>query len=158
MKLHPEWKQAVQDAVGRFSYGDLIPMDWLMDAFGVEPASESMDALTYQKNQFRFLAALEAFKSALLDDHKMALQNVRGSGYRIVQPGEQTAWAEEEGIEEIRRGIRRMAGRLSNVKRAALTDAEQRENLDAIARLSMLKGMVRDYPRLSAPEEAEDEA
>jgi hypothetical protein len=66
---------------------------------------------------------------------------VHGEGYRVVPPREQTALAQEKFERDAKKAFRRTANTLKNVKLSELNEAERKENLDAVARLAMLRGM-----------------
>jgi hypothetical protein len=88
---------------------------------------------------------------ALLSDHQVALSNVKGVGYQIVRPPEQTAWAEDQGDAELKKALRKRRDRLVNVNMTSLTQDERRQNADALARLGALAGMAqRTFERKSA--------
>lgn len=140
--LLPEWKQAVVDflAVG-FADGDVVQREWLEGHFGMGTAKASMKLVDFQARQLVWLENIEAFRRELLEKHQIYLQNVYGSGYRIIPPSEQTRITRERFEREIKKEFRRAALGLKNVQLHRLTDAERQENMDAIAKLSMLRGM-----------------
>lgn len=144
--LSPRWRQAVIDffAAG-FKPGDVISHDWLEEHFGLDPIEDGQ-ALTIQahrERQFKWLQAMEAFKTELLERYRVCLVSVFGEGYRVVPPGQQTELATEKFEAEAKRAYRKAAMRLKYVKVEELTEAQRRENVDAIARLSMIQGMQR---------------
>jgi hypothetical protein len=144
--LYPAWKQAVEDFIGAgFNPGDLVPHSWLADHFGMPQLSDAMTMTPseYRDRQFTWLAHVECFKSALLEDHQIFLQSVYGEGYRWVPPQEQTGVAVKTFEREARRVYRQAGMRLTNVRADELTDEQRRENADQIGRLSMLQGMHR---------------
>src|SRR3546814_20027883 len=90
--LLPSWKQAVQDFLQEYRYGDLVPLDWLEQRFGMPGLAESqrLTADQFRERQFTWLGNLEAFKAELLKEHQVLLESVRGKGYRWIPPHEQT--------------------------------------------------------------------
>lgn len=144
--LHPRWKQAVQDFLASgFKPGDVISHAWLAEHFGmplIEDTSK-VSAADYRERQFEWLASIELFKTQLLMDHQVFLRSVYGEGYRWVPPGEQTGAAIKEFEQDARRAYRKAGLRLANVRHEELTDEQRRENIDAIARVSMLQNMHR---------------
>jgi hypothetical protein len=140
----PEWRQAIRDFLAAgFEPGDVVPHDWLEAHFGME-AVDSEQAMTlaeFQGRQFVWLKNMDAFRTELLEKHQVFLSNVHAEGYRIVPPVEQTALAQDKFETEAKRAYRRAAVTLRNVKLCELTDEQRRENTDAIAKLSMLRGM-----------------
>lgn len=147
VKLYPAWRQAVQDFLAEFSYGDIVPHDWLVKHFGLPTPDERMSVAAFQSRQFEWLAAIEGFKTTLLHEHQVLLQSVRGEGYRWVPPGEQTNVATREFEKEAGRVFRLTGSRLRNVRHNELTDEQRRANVDAMAKLSHLRGAVRKQLR-----------
>lgn len=140
----PSYKQAVQDFITEFKYGDMVSHSWLEDHFGMPTIEESRQLTSEQfsARQFEWLANVEAFKSELLKDHQICLQSVRGKGYRWVPPQEQT----EVAVAEFQRGAKKVFGaagtKLRNLRVFELNDKQRRENMDALAKFSALQGMA----------------
>lgn len=139
----PTWKQAVQNFLKEFSYGDLVPLEWLESSFGIPNLSESqrMTPDEYRNRQFEWLASIEAFKDCLLKDHQVCLQSVRGKGYRWIPPHEQTAFAVREFERDAGRVFRKTGNMMRNLRHTELTEEQRRANMDATAKLAALAGM-----------------
>ena len=141
---YPVHKQAVEDFLAQFKYGDLVGHDWLEARFGMPSMSESK-ALTveqFRDRQFEWLANVEAFKAELLRDHQVCLQSVRGRGYRWVPPHEQTGVAMEELGRNVSKVFRSTGQKLRHLRITELTDEQRRDNLDQVAKFSALRGMT----------------
>lgn len=149
LRLFPAWKQAIEDFLMEFKYGDLVPHEWLEDRFGMPSLSlvGAMTAEEYRDRQWQWVGSMEAFRSELLRDHQVCLQSVRGKGYRWVPPHEQTSFAAKEFEKEAVKLFRQTGQRLRNVRLAELTEDQRRENLDAGAKLVALRGMARKQLR-----------
>lgn len=145
LERFPKWRQAVQDFLAEFRYGDLITHQWLAEHFGMPTIGESstLSAYEFRERQFEWLANIEAFKSELLRDHQICLQSVRGEGYRWVPPHEQTSVATEAFEREAGKVYRTAAQRLKNVRVSELTEEQRKENFDAVAKLSAMRSMHR---------------
>jgi len=142
VSLFPEWRQAVKDFFDEgFGEGDVVSKSWLEMHFGMEPIAGPMTAEDFQERQFEWLRNMEAFRAELLENHQIFLSVVFGEGYRVVPPGEQTELAQEKFEREAAKAYKRAALTLKNVRQDQLTDAQRKENMDAIAKLSMLRGM-----------------
>lgn len=144
--LLPEWRQAVEDFLSAgFNQGDLVTHAWLEQHFGMPALAENKPMLPAEWNvrQFAWLRNVDAFKAELLERHQICLTTVIGHGYRIVPPREQTELAQDKFEREAKKSYRRAATTLKHVRVSELTDDERRENLDAIAKLAMLRGMHR---------------
>ena len=135
--LFPAWKQAGADFVAQFSYGDLVPLDWFYTHFELTQP-EYCGREEFNKFQFAFLDAMENLKTLLLQQHSMALANVRGQGYRVLKPAEQTGYAMTKLRDEVRRTLRKAAGILEHVDRNLLSDDERRHNEEARGKLAAL--------------------
>lgn len=142
---YPLWRQAVQDFIAEFAYGDIVGHDWLEAHFGMPGLSENeqLTADQFRERQFEWLANVEAFKVELLRDHQICLQSIRGKGYRWVPPNEQTDLA----VADFHRGAKKIFSsvgqKLRHLRASELTDGERKTNVDAVAKLSALQGMAR---------------
>lgn len=142
--LLPEWRQAVKDFLAAgFKEGDVVPHRWLEEHFGMAELEEDKPLLPadWSARQFEWLRNIEAFRTELLEQHQVFLSSVFAEGYRLVPPREQTAIAQERFERDAKRSYRKAANTLKNVRLSELSEAERKENLDAIARIAMLRGM-----------------
>jgi hypothetical protein len=150
LSLFPAWRQAVQDFLAEFKYGDLVPHDWLGSHFGMLTIEdgERLTAAAFKARQFAWLANIEAFKTELLTVHQVCLESVRGEGFRWVPPGEQTGVATRDFERDARKTFRAVGQRLKNVRLSELSDAQRGENTDAIAKISMLNSYTKRQLKL----------
>jgi hypothetical protein len=118
-----------------FKDGDLISHDWLRMALDI-------NARAIKKNEFILLERMEAFKTALLETHQIALQNVRGKGYRLVPPSEQARYAAEELAHYMKKGFKKADSLLTNTRCDQLSTDERRRHTDTQIRVAALSGMV----------------
>ncbi len=125
---HPSYKQAVDDFLKEFKYGDLVGHEWLEARFGMPSMtdSKSLTVEKFRERQFEWLANVEAFKSDLLKHHQVCLQSVRGRGYRWVPPHEQTEVAVSELGRNVRKAFRGSGEKLRNLRITELTDDQRR--------------------------------
>ena len=144
LQLLPEWRQAVKDFLAAgFSEGDVVSHAWLEEHFRMVPVIEDAPMLPadWNKRQFAWLRNIEALRAELLEKHQIFLDSVIGQGYRLVPPREQTSAAQDKFERESKKSFRRAATTLRHIRMSELTDEERKENIDAVAKLSMLKGM-----------------
>lgn len=144
VQLYPAWRQAVRDFLdAQIEPGNVLPHDWLEAHFGMAPLEEggTYTSAQFRDRQFEWLRNFDAFRAELLEEHLICLISEHGLGYRVVPPGEQTSIALQRFEREIKRSFRTAALRTKHVNLDALTAEERKENLDGIAKLSMLKGM-----------------
>ena len=140
-KLYPNWKQAVKDAVHQFEYGDVITFEWIYVNFEMVPPKLATPK-KWQEYQLTFMAAMANFKSMLLEEHKMYLQNVRGEGYLIVMPGDQSDLSFKKMSKGVIKHIKKGYVSLINVNYNKLTMDERRVNSDKLAVIASLKTIV----------------
>jgi len=141
---HPIFKQAVDDFLSEFGYGDLVSHEWLESRFGMPSISESrgLTMEQFRERQFEWLANIEGFKSELLTQHQVCLQSVRGRGYRWVPPHEQTGVAVEEFDRSMKKVFRGTGQKLRNLRVLELSDDQRRANVDTLTRFSALRDMT----------------
>jgi hypothetical protein len=142
---YPAHKQAVEDFLKEFKYGDLVGHEWLEARFGMPSVGDSklLTQEQFKARQFEWLASVEAFKDELLKEHQVCLQSVRGRGYRWVPPHEQTGVAMDELGRNVRKVFRGAGQKLRHLRITELTDEQRKTSLDAVAKLSALQGMAR---------------
>lgn len=125
-----------QFTIAGFSYGTIIPKAWFDAQFDIPEPQTVADVY---KSQILYASLMGAFRTKLLVHKKMALRTKTGVGQEVVQPGEQTSWAMSEAKNSISLAIEKANDRLSHVAFESLSDEEQRENVDARAKLSFFK-------------------
>jgi len=123
-----------------FRDGDLVSHDYLRHLLDINDAA-------VRSNEFVLLERMDSLKTVLLEAHKIALQNVRGRGYRIVPPSEQARYAAEEAARLMAKGLRKSTRLLEHTRLDALDTDERRRHTDTQVRLAALEGMVRKGKR-----------
>ena len=118
-----------------FEAGDLVSHDWLRWALDVNEHA-------LRENEFLLLERMDALKTALLYEHQIALQNVRGRGYRLVPPAEQAQYAAEEVSRYMSKGLKKASSLLTHTRLNALDSDERRRHTDTEVRVAALAGMV----------------
>jgi hypothetical protein len=156
---YPAWREAVTRLVRdhRLKPDTLFEFAELYELFLIKRPLPTTPLAEAEKAKLQFLAQFVEFEEALLTEHQVALANVRGVGYRIVPPAEQTAWAERHGISEVRKAVRKLSERLTNVDYTAIGADERKANADALARLGMLGGMLKQATEFKLFPKKEDE-
>lgn len=136
----PEDRWSLDEAVEQFladsfNDGDLVSHDYLRHLLDINDAA-------VRRNEFVVLERMDALKTVLLEAHKIALQNVRGRGYRIVPPAEQARYAAEEASRLMAKGLRKSNRLLEHTRLDALDTDERKRHTDTQVRLAALAGMV----------------
>lgn len=138
----PHIEAARQIATSNFTYGDVLTYDFLYQAFGIDKPNITTPLERAHKSQWQFLSCIKKLEEFLLEVKLMAIMNIRGEGYQIVHPSEQTRWAEHEGMTEISKAFSKMHKRQINVNHSLLTSEQRKENVDALSRATMLESML----------------
>lgn len=137
--LHPEWRQAAKDIADKFSYGDLVTMEWLQKSFHlVEPTTIEQ----FKSYQLEFLSSMDALRQELLEEHRLVLRNVRGSGYEVVEPNEQVQYAWHSAFGKVKQELGKLAGALRHIRHEELSDEKRKEHSDAQAKLCGVSAFV----------------
>lgn len=118
-----------------FKDGDIVSWDWLHMTLEINDAA-------MKANQFVLVERIEALKSALLEEYQIALQNVRGKGYRIIPPAEQALFAAQEASRYLAKGLKKADNLLENTRQEVLTTQEKKRHTDTQVRIAALSGMV----------------
>lgn len=135
----PLWKEALKNLMATSPKpGDVIRQDWLRQQFGIEKPVTAEDQV---RASFEYLQMSCEFRSALLEDHCIALKTIPGVGFEIIAPNFQTRWALENGAQRISREISKMARNVAFVDVASLNEGERREHTDGMAKVSTIRGM-----------------
>jgi len=142
VKLFPDWKQAVDDAISEFTYGGFISKQWLYDHLNMHPPKQT-NFEEYEKFTIAFMSAMANFKGLLLEEHKMLLKNVRGKGYVIVIPKHHTGIAFNTMKSGLVKHIKKGYTAMTNINYNLLTTEERQQNSDKLATLSSLNSMMR---------------
>ena len=138
------WKNALfQFEHSDFNIGDVVPMGWFYEHFRVKSKAECTTPDEYETERLRFMQEMHSFQNALGLDHQLHLQNVRGEGYRILPPKEQTEFAMDKVQREMQLALQKAHFRLTNLRLDELTDEQRRQNADAQAKLSALRRKTR---------------
>ena len=93
------------------------------------------------------LCAVESLKEYALTQRNMLLMPVRGEGYRIAEPAEQTDLVAQQGMRTIRKGLRNIERGIEFVEVSRLTGSEREYRNSARSRLqglSLMLGRSRD--------------
>jgi len=120
-----------------FDYGETISKEWLYKNFAlVEP--EVCTKKEFEKFNFEFLQNMEGFRWAMLTEYKKCLRSVRGVGYQIIKPTEQTNFAMDNLKSSFAKEMKKAANILVNTEVKLLTDAEVRKRDEAHGKLAAI--------------------
>ena len=140
------------DASG-VSYGDHINHTDIENWSGIECPdvarySKVEQKKAIQKYALEKLTAVEGLKRYALEERMMYFVPVPGSGYRIVEPSEQTVAAVEKGLRVVEKGLKHAARGVHQVNVAMLTSDQREFNATSkskLAALALMMGRKKDY-------------
>lgn len=138
----PEWLDAADWIANNAQYGDLLPHEWLCEKFKLNKPKYGTQE-DFDRFSFEYLQNITSLSQYLLEEHSIALQNVRGRGYRVVPPEEQVDVAKKQAKAEIHRAVRKYAAHLEHIRYDELSVEKQRERDDEAAKLSQMRQMMR---------------
>ena len=116
-----------------YDYGSVISTAWFRGQFRL---SEPKTIQESDESKMLYARYMHDLRSQLLINKKMALRSKSGVGQEVVNPADQTQWAMLEVKNSIAREIERARDRVENINLKKLTDSEQKDSRDALARLS----------------------
>lgn len=119
-----------------FNYGDTISHEWLKVYLEI-PEPETLSDV--QRVQFLLLSRVEDFKRQLLEEHRLALESVRGVGYRIVPPNDQAAFAVTEAAKLIQKGIEKGMELLEHARHDEMDESARKRHVDAHIKMAGLQ-------------------
>ena len=153
LQLYPVWKQAAKLAIEAFEYGDVIPLEWLREHLEVEEPEGLMTSEQHRRLAFDLLQKVDGFRSTMLEQHKRLTVNVRGVGYKIIQPPHQTDAAMKRFQREFHKSWNQAMTGLVHINESLLTLEDSRENAEAKAKLAWFKSF--GAKRLSGSDNSE---
>jgi hypothetical protein len=143
LKEQNRWEEVAEGIHSIFDYGEVITLKWLYKAFGIEMPTPMTPKHVSDKRQWDFFSMFENCRNALRENYSMHLHNIRGEGYLIVEPQNQTSVAEKNGKEKIGKEIDRCKSIIEHVNYGRLNEDQKRENRDALCRVTKLQGFFR---------------
>lgn len=135
LPLDPIWRQAAQEAISEFKYGDIIPREWLIDNLRITEPQHKITVAEYQRMSFDMLTKIDGFKDEMLTRHQRYLINIRGIGYKIIEPPHQTNAAMTKMQNDLRKTISSALKAVINIDEAALSLEDARANAEARAKI-----------------------
>lgn len=133
---------AANKAAKEFTYGQIIKKQWLIENFMLnEPKYGTR--YDYEKFAFEFLENIEGMKKNMLEAHKMCMRSVRGEGYLIVMPNDQSDYAMDNFKNNVGQAIKKVTEILKNVDESLLTDESIRRRDEQIGKVAALAAFTK---------------
>jgi hypothetical protein len=132
-----------------YGYGDVVKMTDLYRMLEVE-LSKDFDQEQYENTMWLRCSRIEDLKKRLLEGHSIMLQNIRGEGYVLVMPKEQTDVVLDHMDGKIKKHMRTASKRLKHIRFDLLSEKKQQENISGRQRVAGIKSMLRRERKLFA--------
>ena len=140
------WLGLLGEIADKFGDGSLIKHEWLKDKFGLkelaiedyETVSDFLKAIEIQ--QFAYMSLVDKLRWELLSEYKMYIRNIRGEGYEILRPEDQTQYGYDSFIDDVKKAIRVAGLIMNNVQKVDLT--QQAKDNDLRAKFGIMKQML----------------
>jgi hypothetical protein len=135
---------AAHRAAIEFDYGSIINKEWLMDAFEINTPDYG-SAQVFIDAGFEFMQNMDLFRECLLEDYQMCLVNIRGQGYQIIPPRQQSDYAMTRLRKTLSHEINRTVRTLTHINEQLLSQDdikrrdEQQGKIAALAAFSKAK-------------------
>lgn len=140
------WTSLLDEIQNKFNPGDLIPHEWLKHKFTLEKLRyedfEGTDDFVQaiQMQQFAYMTLIDSLRWQLLEERSAYLKNIRGDGYTVLPPPEQTKYGYDEFMKTVKSAIKQADLIMNNVLSVPIE--QQAKDNDLRARCSMLKQML----------------
>ncbi len=138
----PDWMTPAEWTASNAAYGDLLTHEWLQGQFCLEKP-ETGTQEDFDRFGFDYMQAVSSMSQYLLEEHQLALQNVRGKGYRVVPPSEQIDVAKRQARSDLHRAVRRYSQHIQHIRYDELSRDQQKQRDDEAAKLSQLRQMMK---------------
>ena len=145
MTLYPAYKQASKEADLAFTYGDIIPMEWITGRSGIDIPHEKATMNEWRDIQLKTMSHVEGFKEDMLVLYKKSLKNVRGEGYLIIKPENQAGESLQGLANNLKKAFRRAGANIANVNHDLLNDEQRQRNNDAAAQVARIAAMSKSH-------------
>ena len=136
----------IEEILTNHADGSLISHEWLRKKCGLETPiisdfADTREFLeTYQATQFAYMGIVDAIRWELLENENVYLKNVRGDGYEILSPRDQTQFGYDRFIDNLRKLMKETTLIMNNVK--AVNSEQQAKDNDLRAKYSAMKMML----------------
>lgn len=145
------WEQFMRLIAEQYGDGRLISHEWLKEQFGLKELQlddyESLEEFLIARDnqQFAYMSIVDAVRWELLEQEKMYIINVRGDGYRVICPEDQTTYGYDQFIYDIKKAIREASAIMSSV--LPVDQTQQRMDNDLRAKFGLMKQMLENIKR-----------
>lgn len=145
-----EWLILIEQVIG-FDIGALIPHEWIRSMFQIRELNvkDFPDSKTFimavQEQQFEFLSLFEALRKDVLKNHSYYLINVRGQGYRIIHPNDQSQYAYDMLIKDVNKAFREANDIMTHVKTSAVAEEQKAQDRILFSKMGTFKQLFQGF-------------
>ena len=140
------WMSLLAEIAEMYADGSIIKHDWLKGKFGLkellldeyESVKEFLKGIEIQ--QFAYMSLVDKLRWDLLKEYKMYLKNLRGEGYQILRPSDQTQYGYDTFVSEVKKSIRIANLIMTNVQPVDM--AQQAKDNDLRAKFGIMRQML----------------
>lgn len=140
------WFALLAEIANNYSDGRLIPHEWLRWKFGLKElkiedfpsVKDFVEGIRLQ--QFAYMSFIDALRWQLLESESLYLRNVRGDGYIILNPNDQTKYGYDRFLKDVRKAIEEAGLIMNNVKPVSFE--QQSKDNDMRAKFSIMQTML----------------
>jgi hypothetical protein len=147
----PEWIILVERVVNEFEIGQLIPHEWLRQMFQINELnmSEYPDSKAFimavQQQQFEFLSIFESLRRDILRNHSFLLVNIRGQGYRIIHPKDQTQYAYDQLVKDVAKSFKEAGDIMSHVRGNLIDETQKSHDRALFSKMGTFKQLFQGF-------------
>ncbi len=148
-KLHPIWKQAVQDFLETDPQpDDVVTMQQLEEWFELSRPTIGCTFEQFEKYKLRFLALRTQWQHELLRKHQFQFdEKERGGGWRVLAPDEVARFTRRQSDRELKKVLARQRDRLAHTDLTELTQAQQKDHAETLVRCSWKLRAIKDVDK-----------
>lgn len=147
-----EWF-ALVEKVALHEVGELVPHEWLRDQFDIKPLNfkDYPDLESVRKaiadQQFLFLQLFERLRKDVLKNHSFYLVNVRGMGYKIIHPKDQTKFAYDQLMGDISKSFKECADIMTHTRTQFLDEDTKSRDRQLFSKVGSLKQLFSGFKK-----------
>jgi hypothetical protein len=149
ISILPVSAQATKTIVENYDYGDMVTLTEMYRMLEVE-YSDNATREEDKEIEWKRCSRIQDVKDRLLEEYSIMIKNVRGEGYVLVMPKEQTDVSLDDMDNKLKKHMRIATKRLKHVRFDMLSEKKQQQNVSARQRAAGIKSMLRRERKLFA--------
>lgn len=136
-----KYRLAAQTVAQQHAYGEMVSHEYLRGLLCCNPPETGThdDFIAYS---FELLQAMDSLKTELLTEYRILLSNVKGRGYLLVEPHQQTDFAMQKFISIVKRACQKAQDEMEFINYGLLTQEQRKRNIEAKAKLASAQSLT----------------